>query len=237
MADYPPSQALARPPAVQLRERPHKLRKYKKPSKMFMPQRMGYEEDRLRKEFFKDHPWELARPTILMENDGRDGQRWDWSKEYEVGRPVNGEAVVQRQHALMTESAANPTPLSRAAAYDKARKEMYQRRAFDEMEVKIAQEEAMSVDAEFGMSLLDVGMQLENKEFNRFRSWAQEQVTLQEQARAASYAALGEEVSETKKATLKDGVDQLADDDLESDAVQDDVGDVNNASDSTQGDR
>ena len=104
LTDYPPSQALARPPAVQHRDRPHKLRKYKKPSKMFMPQQMSYEEDRLRVEFFKDHPWELARPRILVEDDGRDGERWDWNMGYQEGRPTDGERYVAENCRFFKES-------------------------------------------------------------------------------------------------------------------------------------
>lgn len=91
MTDYPPTASLARPLAVQLNTRPQRIKKYKKPSKMFMPQRISYEEDRLRRDFFKDHPWELAHPKIIVENDGKDGQRWDWSLAHQVGRPVDGD--------------------------------------------------------------------------------------------------------------------------------------------------
>lgn len=105
MTDYPPSQALVRPHTQsesdptgaleQARMRnlpPPKLhKKFKKPSKMFMPTPITYEEDRLRREFYGDHPWELARPRVVLEDDGRDYQRWDWAKPFEESRPVNGE--------------------------------------------------------------------------------------------------------------------------------------------------
>lgn len=63
----------------------------RKASRMFQPQRITLEEDRLRRDFFGDHPWELARPRVLLENDGKDYQRWDWSLKQQAGRPVNGE--------------------------------------------------------------------------------------------------------------------------------------------------
>jgi small subunit ribosomal protein S23 len=63
----------------------------RKPSKMFKPQPIEYEEDQLRREFYSDHPWELARPRIVLENDGRDGQKCDWSRIQQLGRPLNGE--------------------------------------------------------------------------------------------------------------------------------------------------
>lgn len=58
---------------------------------MFKPQTIEYEEDQLRREFYSDHPWELARPRIVLENDGRDSQRCDWSRIQQLGRPLNGE--------------------------------------------------------------------------------------------------------------------------------------------------
>jgi small subunit ribosomal protein S23 len=58
---------------------------------MFKPQPIEYEEDVLRKEFYNDHPWELARPRIVLEDDGKDGQRVDWSRLQQRGRPLNGE--------------------------------------------------------------------------------------------------------------------------------------------------
>ena len=105
MTDYPPSPALTRPSmrvesdptaAVErARQRslppPKLLKKYKKPSKMFMPVPINYAEDDLRNDFFADHPWELERPRIILENDGRDYQRWDWSRRTQDTRPLDGE--------------------------------------------------------------------------------------------------------------------------------------------------
>lgn len=54
--------------------------KAKKPKKLFRPQRISYPEDALRTSFYKDHPWELARPRIILELDGKDYQHYDWSK-------------------------------------------------------------------------------------------------------------------------------------------------------------
>ncbi|KAI9671712.1 MAG: mitochondrial ribosomal small subunit component [Alyxoria varia] len=193
MTEYPPTQALVRPQPVShtnhnVRLRPQ--RKYKKPSKMFMPQPITYMEDKLRQEFFGDHPWELARPRILLENDGKDYQRWDWSKPSQPGRPVDGESVVQRQMWLMEHERPDPkkpTTMKKAAAYDKARKEFYDLRHFDEIETRIAKEEAQSYGADFGKSAQEVGMQLEGEQFEKFKIWAREQVTLVEQSRSAAY--------------------------------------------------
>ena len=74
---------------------PHQRRnvppKMKKASKLFQPQKISYEEDTLRSEFFKDHPWELARPRMVIENDGKDYQKTDWSRIEQKDRALSGE--------------------------------------------------------------------------------------------------------------------------------------------------
>jgi small subunit ribosomal protein S23 len=91
MHDIPPSEILVRTQPVQHVEPARKGRQIRKPSRMFSPQRIGYEEDTLRRDFFGDHPWELARPRMILEEDGKDYQRWDWSVAHQTGRPVSGE--------------------------------------------------------------------------------------------------------------------------------------------------
>jgi len=58
---------------------------------MFQPMSIVYPEDRLRSEFFGDHPWELARPRVILENDGKDGEKWDWSRIVQPGKKLDGE--------------------------------------------------------------------------------------------------------------------------------------------------
>lgn len=74
---------------------PHQHRKRrprtKKSSKLFQPQTIYYEEDALRKEFFKDHPWELARPRLVIEDDGKDYQKTDWSCIEQPQKALSGE--------------------------------------------------------------------------------------------------------------------------------------------------
>ena len=65
-----------------------------KKSKLFKPMEMRYEEDGLRQRFYKDHPWELARPRIVLENDGRDAERADWGtgiEQHQKGKKLDGE--------------------------------------------------------------------------------------------------------------------------------------------------
>ena len=97
-----PAQAL-----VRMQPLPHQQRKTppktKKASKLFQPQKITYEEDTLRKEFFRDHPWELARPRIIIENDGKDSRRTDWSHIQQRETGLSGERLVNinRQSVLL----------------------------------------------------------------------------------------------------------------------------------------
>ncbi|KAI9706251.1 MAG: mitochondrial ribosomal small subunit component [Bogoriella megaspora] len=117
LSDVPPPQRLVRPairpdrlanlsasaPVSSQKLRRKHLRKWarkpKRPSRMFQPLNLDYPDDDLRKEFFSDHPWELAKPRVVLENDGRDAQKWDWSLGIQQpGKPTDGESVVQRQN-------------------------------------------------------------------------------------------------------------------------------------------
>ncbi|KAL8945917.1 MAG: hypothetical protein Q9222_007612, partial [Ikaeria aurantiellina] len=141
----------------------------RKASKLFQPQRIVYEEDHLRREFYGDHPWELARPRVVLENDGRDAERKDWSLATQPDRPIDGESVIQRQLHLLQHS---QPPMTSAKAYDIARKEFYDLRLQQDIERRVAKEEAMATGAYFGKSVLQVGMELEDKVFEEWKAWA-----------------------------------------------------------------
>lgn len=68
-----------------------KTARNRKASRMFQPLKIKYEEDQLRKEFFRDHPWELARPRILLEKSGKDFEHYDWSRLQQPGKKLDGE--------------------------------------------------------------------------------------------------------------------------------------------------
>lgn len=86
IGEVPPAERLARP-ALQRNSKAGK-----KSSRIFSPVSLSYKEDELRWEYFNDHPWELARPRVILEDDGRDSERWDWGVELDVGlnRPRTG---------------------------------------------------------------------------------------------------------------------------------------------------
>lgn len=195
MNSVPPAETLVR--TVTPRHRVPNPRAVK-PKKLFRPQSIAYPEDALRTSFYKDHPWELARPRVVLELDGKDHQHCDWSKGLrQPGIPLTGEryikqpynvkrgrlthsSVVQRQLWLMENE-----KMSKRKAYDTVRREFYRLRQEEEIEKRIAIEEARYVGAYFGKTRLDIGMQLEDQEFENWKIWAGKE-TASREARASS---------------------------------------------------
>lgn len=92
LESIPPSEVFTRPVAI--RHSGVSLRQ----GNMYKPARIAYPEDQLRKEFYKDHPWELARPRIIMELDGQDYKYLDWSKGLrQRGMALSGERSVEHE--------------------------------------------------------------------------------------------------------------------------------------------
>jgi small subunit ribosomal protein S23 len=86
VGDIPPGETLARPVL-----RAPKVRHARKASKLFKPLPITYAEDKLRSDFFGDHPWELARPRLVVEDSGNDAKGYDWSKITQRGKQLDGE--------------------------------------------------------------------------------------------------------------------------------------------------
>jgi small subunit ribosomal protein S23 len=74
---------------------------------MFQPHNIVYPEDKIRAQFFQDHPWELARPRVLVENDGKDFVRHDWSKLVQPRKALDGERFVALRLCLSRCSGTN----------------------------------------------------------------------------------------------------------------------------------
>ncbi|KAI1750175.1 mitochondrial ribosomal protein S25 [Xylaria castorea] len=181
----PPSEILTRPYPPQHKEHNPRTRR---PSKLFQPQQLVYEEDGLRRQFYKDHPWELARPRIIVEMDGRDAERYDWSKGLrQPGMPLCGECVVQRQLWMMH----SVEGITEEKAYDIVRREFYALRQEEDVERRIAKEEALKVGAYFGMSSMQVGMKLEDQEYDNWKKWASKQISSVQAEKDAAYTNFG----------------------------------------------
>ncbi|KAI2622849.1 mitochondrial ribosomal protein S25 [Xylaria nigripes] len=181
----PPSETVTRPYPIQ--HQGYNL-KARKPGRLYQPQKLVYEEDGLRRRFYKDHPWELARPRMVIEMDGRDAERYDWSRGLlQPGMPLCGECVVQRQLWMMH----NVDGMTRQKAYDIARREFYALRQTEDIERRIAKEEAMKVGAYFGKSAIQVSMEIEDRQFDYWKKWAGRQIQKVQAEQDAAYTNFG----------------------------------------------
>ncbi|KPM45670.1 hypothetical protein AK830_g998 [Neonectria ditissima] len=181
MTSVPPAETLVRTlPPHRWSSNP----KATKPKNLFRPQRIGYLEDKLRSTFYKDHPWELARPRVILELDGKDYQQCDWSK----GLQQKGRSVVQRQMWLMTNE-----KMGKRKAYDMTRREFYRIRQEEQIEKRVAIEEARHVGAYFGKTRIDVAHHLEDREFENWKIWAGKETEKQEARRNTEVESFGVE--------------------------------------------
>ncbi|KAF2491261.1 37S ribosomal protein Rsm25 [Lophium mytilinum] len=201
--DIPPSQPFVRP---LMQSGSHKSVKGRKPSKMFKPMALEFPEDALRDDFYGDHPWELARPKVILEGSGCDAKRWNWSRIVQPGKKLDGESVVQRQLWLMTNEFK-----TQSAAYDQARREFYHHRHLEEVGRRIAKEEALATGAYFGKGPLEVGMELEDKAYEQWKEWAAKQTEERKQQTAQMYTGPVEETPDEKE--LDDFDDTLEEED------------------------
>ena len=184
----PPPQILVRPLQQRKAVRPGT----RKSSKMFQPARLRYREDGLRATFFGDHPWELARPAVVLEDGGRDARGWDWRALRQPGRRLDGESVVRRQMWLVDNEG-----LGVDAAYDRARREFYFFRHREDVERRVAKEEALATGAYFGLGPNEVGMELENRQYEEWKAWAMVQMEKAKQAASAAYTGVSNDEEQT----------------------------------------
>ncbi|KZM19229.1 mitochondrial ribosomal small subunit component [Ascochyta rabiei] len=178
VGNIPPGETLARPVL-----RAPRVKGAKKASKLFKPLPIAYPEDQLRSDFFGDHPWELARPRLVVEDSGNDAKAYDWSRIKQKGKQMDGESVVQRQLWLMKHR-----HMSKASAYDHARREFYHHRHLAEIRARIAKEEATHVGAYFGKGPLEVGMALEDRAWENWKAWANQQIEEEQSMRAQMFS-------------------------------------------------
>ena len=169
----PPSHTLARGAVphhspTSTRTRSHTNRN---PVNIRYPQRIFYREDALRKKFYRDHPWELARPRSIVEDTGDDHRFYDWSKLVQEGKPTDGESVVQYQLWLM-----NCQHLPERTAYQMATQKFYSVRIGQDIDRRIAKEEQEAFGLEFFPGPVDVGVELEQKQIADWREKAAKQV-------------------------------------------------------------
>lgn len=93
--------------------------------------------------------------------------------------------MIQRQLWLLN----NVPDMTKTAAYDIARREFYRLRLKEEIEQRVAAEEAEATGAMFGPRMLDVSMALEDKVYEDWKGWARTQAQVLDQKTAAFVGA------------------------------------------------
>ncbi|KAF2662145.1 mitochondrial ribosomal protein [Lophiostoma macrostomum CBS 122681] len=204
VGDIPPGETLARP----VQRAPHAKGKSRKPSRMFQPMPIRYPEDKLRQTFFGEHPWELARPRLVVEDSGNDAKNHDWSSIVQPGKQMDGESVVQRQMWLMKHQ-----HMSKPEAYDQARREFYRHRHLEEIRRRVAKEEALHVGAYFGKGPNEIGMALEDTAFENWKAWAAQQIEEEQQMRAQMFSGpvAAEETNELNEDEFEEALQEVQD--------------------------
>lgn len=84
-------------------------------------------------------------------------------------------------------------PLTKAEAYDIARKELYLVRQAEDIRRRVAQEEARHVGAYFSLSRMELSTIFEDVQYNGWRAWAEEEAAKVQAVRDGAYANFGAE--------------------------------------------
>lgn len=102
---------------------------------------------------------------------------------------LKSSSVVQRQLWLLhqNDGQTDKPKMTKSQAYDQARKEFYELRLLEDVQRRVAIEEALATGAYFGKSLLDIGMGLEDQEFERWKARAEKESELMKQRQASMY--------------------------------------------------
>lgn len=128
-------------------------------------------EDRIRTQFYNNHPWELARPRSVIERPRPES--FDWSTMDQKNCRLTGESCVQRALWL----ARQPEYIKEHGkdwydAYTQARLEFYRLRLREFAEQQVAAEEAVMNGAVFGPSTIEYQVQHEQNIIENFESEA-----------------------------------------------------------------
>lgn len=175
---------------------------------LYTPKTITYFEDSIRSLFFEQHPWELARPKLLVETDGKDSTRTNWNTLDQIAKKLDGESVVQRTLYLLkndpkfagaSSSSSSTDDGSNTnfwlGAYDQARLEFYRLRIRQDTQTKIAIEEATMYGSVFGKSFIEKGVEKEQEYIEKWKKEALEETKIR-QARMVSPSAGFEEPEE-----------------------------------------
>jgi small subunit ribosomal protein S23 len=119
----------------------------------------------------------------------------------------NFDSVIQRQLWLLH----NVEGMTSTKAYDIARGEFYALRHEEDVERRVAKEEALSTGAYFGKSILEIGMELEDQAYEEWKAWAMKEIELFTQQRDAAYTTFdtGDEKDTTTAPVLDPDLAEL----------------------------
>lgn len=169
---------------------------------IFRVPKLEFLEDELRDVFYHQHPWEFSRPKTLIENQGDDNSKCDWSHMLQLHKPLDGESVVQRTLWLLEDGKKQGQERSLFQAYDQARFEFYRLRMEEEMESAVAREEATMCGAIFPSTNLDWGLQMEQKYIDEWTNVASEKTKVRNANRedkSAIDTSSSDDVPDTKQ--------------------------------------
>lgn len=145
-----------------------------KAKKLLGAQTLTFIEDDLRLLFYKQHPWELADPKNLIENENTLGnENFDWSHLRQWGKKLDGESVVQRTMYLL-----NHTEQSLLECYEQAKFEYYRLKIEDETEMNIAREESEMLGAVYPKTAIEKGFEKEQEVLTKWKKDALEQTKI-----------------------------------------------------------
>lgn len=143
-------------------------------NKLTRSQQLKFIEDDLRLLFYKQHPWELADPKNLIENESNLGNdKFDWSHLRQFGKKLDGESVVQRTLYLV--ETEDKTLLQ---AYEQAKSEYYRLQIQDETEMNICREESEMCGAVYPTTIIEKGFAKEAEVLAKWKLDAMEQTKI-----------------------------------------------------------
>ncbi|KAG0679472.1 mitochondrial ribosomal small subunit component [Pichia californica] len=151
-----------------------KVSKKQSISNLTKSQQLHFIEDELRLLFYKQHPWELADPKNLVENEYTLGnENFDWNHLRQFGKKLDGESVVQRTIFLMDNK--NLTLLE---SYEQAKFEYYRLKIQDETEMNVVREEGEMFGAVYPKTIIEEGFDKETEVLQKWNSDAVEQTKI-----------------------------------------------------------
>ncbi|ESW97298.1 hypothetical protein KL918_000905 [Ogataea parapolymorpha] len=143
---------------------------------LLKPQNLKFLEDKIRNVFYQQHPWELADPKSLIENEHIiDNKNQNWSHMRQLTKKLDGESVVQRTLYLMQNE-----KLNLVQAYEKAKYEYYRLKIEEETEMNVTREEHEMFGAVYDKTIVEQGFDKETEVIKKWKVRALEETQVLE---------------------------------------------------------